>query len=244
MKIKSILSVMAIVFALAAQAQTTDEILAKYFQTTGGLDKWKALKTMKVAGKMTMQGMDLSFNMAMKTPNKQLMKISVQGQEIVQAYDGTDAWAINPFGGGKDAVKLPAEDAKEMTERQMEDEFIDYKKKGHEVKLLGKEEVDGTACYKIELVKNKFNDKEDVTEVYFFDAENYVPIMTTTFIRSGPAKGQESKTYLSDYQDVNGLMMPFSTETKMNGQTLQKMTFEKVTLNEPVEDSSFAFPKK
>jgi len=34
MKMKSILTVMAIVFALAAQAQTADEILAKYFQTT------------------------------------------------------------------------------------------------------------------------------------------------------------------------------------------------------------------
>ena len=199
---------------------------------------------MKVAGKMTMQGMDLSFNMSTKTPNKQLMKIFVQGQEVVQAYDGKDAWAINPFGGGKDAVKLTAEDAKAMTEEEFEDEFIDYKKKGHEVKLLGKEEVDGTACYKIELVKNKFNDKEDVTEIYFFDAENYVPIMTSSFARTGPMKGQESKTYLSNYQDVNGLMMPFSTETKINGQSLQKMTLEKVTLNEPVEDSSFAFPKK
>jgi len=244
MKRKFIFSLMAVAVAFFAQAQTVDEILDKYFENTGGIDKWKALKTMKVTGKMTMQGMDLNFNMTTKTPNKQHMKILVQGQEIIQAYDGTDAWAINPFAGGKEPAKLPAEQAKEMTDRKMEDELIDYKKKGHEVKLLGKEEVDGTSCFKVELIKNKNNDQEDVTEVYFFDAENYVPIMQTNYVRSGPDKGKESKTYLSDYQDVNGLMMPFSSETKMNGQPLQKMTFEKVVLNENVDDTVFAFPKK
>lgn len=225
-------------------AQTADEILAKYLETTGGVQNWKALKTMKATGKMSMQGMDLDFNMTSKVPNKVHMVIKVQGQEIVQAYDGTDAWMLNPLMGGKEPVKLPEEQAKEMTDQEVEDEFIDYKKKGHEVKLLGKEEVDGTSCYKIELIKNKNNDKEDVTEIHYFDAENFVPIMTKSYARSGPSKGQEAQTYLSDYQEVNGLMIPFSMETKSNGQTVQKMTFQKITINENVEDTLFAFPKK
>ena len=79
--------------------------------------------------------------------------------------------------------------------------------------------------------------------MHFFDAENYVPIMVVTYARSGPGKGQEIKTYLSDYQEVDGLMMPFFVEAKMNGQTMQKITIEKWTLNEPMEDSIFSFPK-
>jgi hypothetical protein len=67
--------------------------------------------------------------------------------------------------------------------------------------------------------------------------------MIVTYARSGPAKGQEMKTYLSDYQDVNGLMMPFFIEVKSNGQTMQKISLEKVTLDEAMEDSFFAFPK-
>jgi outer membrane lipoprotein-sorting protein len=229
---------------LATQAQTVDEILAKYLETTGGVQNWKALKTMKATGKMTMMGMDLDFNMTNKVPNKMHMVIKVQGQEIISAYDGTDAWMLNPMMGGKDPVKLPEEQAKEMTERQIESEFIEYKKKGHEVKLLGKEEVDGTSCFKVELIKNKNNDKEDVTEIHYFDAENFVPIMFKSYVRSGPTKGQEAQTFLSDYQEVNGLMIPFSTEVKSNGQTVQKMTLQKVTVNEGVEDTLFAFPKK
>jgi outer membrane lipoprotein-sorting protein len=244
MKLRPALLFVALSAMFAAQAQTADDIIKKYLENTGGEAKWRAVKSWVGTGKMTMQGMDLDFNMSMKAPNKQHMKIMVQGQEIVQAYDGTDAWMINPFMGGKDPVKLPPDQAKEMTEEELEDEFIDYKKKGHEVKYLGKEEIDGTQCFKVELVKNKNNDKEDVTQIYYFDSENYVPIVITSFVRSGPATGQETKTYLSDYQDAGGLMMPFSMESKLNGQTLQKMTFQKISLNENVADAVFAFPKK
>jgi len=229
---------------VTASAQSADEIIAKYHENTGGAAKWKSLKTKTSTGKMTMQGMELDFVMTEKAPNKQHMKISFQGQEIISAYDGVDAWMINPMMGGKDPVKLPAEQAKEMTSKQLEDDFIDYKAKGHEVKLLGKETVEGTSCFKLELVKNKANDKDDVTEVVYFDAQNYVPVMITTTLASGPAKGKEVRSYLGDYQDADGLMVPFSMESKLDGQTIQKMTFEKISLNADVDDNLFAFPKK
>lgn len=227
------------------QAQTADDILAKYFAATGGLANWKALASMKVSGKMSMQGFDLPFEMAMKRPNKQHMVMKVQGMEIVQAYDGTDAWMLNPMMGGKDPVKLTGEEAKDFTEREFEDEFIDYQKKGHEVKLLGKEEIDGVSCFKLELVKNKNNKgKDPVTEIHYIDSENYVPIVQVSYVRTGPAKGTEVRTFLSDYQEVQGFMLPFSTEVKTGGQTVQKMTFEKVELNSAINDQIFAFPKK
>jgi outer membrane lipoprotein-sorting protein len=240
---KLTLTFIAAIAITFTQAQTADEILNKYFENTGGLDKWKALKSRKSTGKMSMQNMDFPVTMYEKAPTKQRMEIQVQGQQIVQAYDGTDAWAINPFQGGTTAVKLSDDEAKDFKDNEFEDEFIDYKKKGHAVTLKGTEEVDGVKCYKIELIKNKDNDKEDVTEVHYFDSENYVPIMMVTYARSGPAKGQEIKTYLSDYQEVNGLTMPFFIESKINGQTMQKITVEKVSFDEKIEDSLFAFPK-
>lgn len=233
-----------ICIAMASQAQTADDVLAKYFANIGGVEKWKALKSMKLTGKMNMQGLDLTFTAYQKPADKQKFIIQVNGVEIIQAYDGKDAWMLNPLMGGKDPVKLDEEQSKEMKDQKFEDEFIDYKKKGHEVTLQGTEEVDGVKCYKLFLVKNKNNDKEDVSEIHYLDAENYVPIMRVSYVRSGPAKGQEVKTYVSDYQEVNGLMMPFFTESKSNGQTMQKMTIEKVTLDEAIDDASFAYPKK
>jgi outer membrane lipoprotein-sorting protein len=241
---KLTLTMFTLAMVMLAKAQTADEILDKYFQNIGGKDKWKALSSRKSTGKISFQNMDFPVTFLEKPSAKQRMSIQIQGVEIVQAYDGTDGWMINPLQGGVDPVKMSDEESKEFKDRKFQDEFIDYKTKGHTVELLGTEEIDGVKCYKIQLVKNKNNDQEDVTEVHYFDSENYVPIMIVSYARTGPAKGQEIKTYISDYQDVNGLMMPFFLESKVNGQTMQKITIEKVALNEPIDDSMFAFPKK
>jgi len=106
------------------------------------------------------------------------------------------------------------------------------------------EEVDGVKCHKIKLVRNKNNDREDITEVYYFDSENFVPIVVSQFARTGPAKGMEIKTYLSDYQEAGGLIFPFSMEQKVNGQVAMKIVLEKITVNDVIDDNVFVFPKK
>ena len=244
MKLKSLFIVLAVLSFVGAQAQTADEVLAKYFVNTGGLDKWKSLKSRTMTGKAFF-GQDFPMTVYEKAPNKQKTVVNVQGTELmINVYDGTDAWMLNPLQGGKDPVKLDDEQAKDVKDEEFEDEFIDYKKKGHEVTLEGTEEIDGVKCFKLKLVKNKNNPKEDITELHYFDSENFVPIMQASYVRSGPQKGTEVKSYLSDYQDVSGLMFPFSIEQKINGQSLSKITIEKITLNDIADDSIFAFPKK
>lgn len=250
MKLKSLLALLVLLCFVAAQAQPTktltiDEILDKYFANTGGLDKWKALKSFTQTGKANQQGQEFPLAIYAKAPNKLKVVLNIQGTELVpQAYDGTTAWMLNPFGGGKDPVKMDDEMAKEIKDEEFEDDFIDYKKKGHEATLEGTEEIDGVKCYKIKLIRNKNNPKEDITEIHYFDSENFVPICQVSYVRSGPNKGAEQKAYLSDYQEVNGLMFPFSTEIKANGQTQAKLIIEKITTNDITDDAIFTFPKK
>ncbi len=246
MKLRSLFLALAVITFTASNGQNVDEILSKYFTNTGGLDKWKALKSRTSAGKAMMgPGQEFPFSVYEMAPNKQKFVINVQGTELIaQAYDGKDAWMLNPFAGGKDPVKMDDEQAKDVKDETFEDNFIDYGKKGHEVTLEGTEEIDGVKCFKLKLVRNKKNEKDDITEYHFFDSENFVPIVVARYIRSGPQKGTEVRTYLSDYQEVGGLMFPFSMEQKVNGQTGFKMTIEKISLNDITDESIFAFPKK
>ncbi len=224
---------------VAVQAQTADDILAKYFENTGGLEKWNALSSSKMSGTMSMQGMEFPGTIYSARPNKQRVEVSVQGKGIVQAYDGTDAWWINPFAGGDEPQKMPAEMSEEMTKQKFESEFLNYAEKGNSVELVGKETIEGTETWQIKLTKQN-GDIED----YFFDAEYYVPIMVRTTISSGQMKGQNSEMYFSDYQEVDGMMFPFFMESKMGGQSVQKITIQSVELNAAYDDNFFAFPKK
>src|SRR5687767_10028540 len=131
---KLTLTLIAVALAFVVKAQTADEILAKYFEATGGLSKLKAVKSMKMTGKAPSPQGDFPITIYNKAPNKQKVVLNVQGQELVaQAYDGTTAWALNPFAGGTDPVKLDEQQTKEISEEELEDDFIDYAKKGHAV---------------------------------------------------------------------------------------------------------------
>ncbi|MFM7486016.1 MAG: outer membrane lipoprotein-sorting protein, partial [Cytophagales bacterium] len=63
MKLKSVLTMLAVVCFVAAKAQTADEIIAKYHENTGGVEKWKALQGIKMTATMKIQAMELPMEM-------------------------------------------------------------------------------------------------------------------------------------------------------------------------------------
>ncbi|MCR9253182.1 MAG: hypothetical protein NXI20_22405 [bacterium] len=226
------------------QAQSADEILANYFENTGGLDKWKSLKSMKIAGKFPTPQGDFTFIIYRKSPNLFKMEIDVMGTKIIPtSYDGEIAWSLNPYGGTTSPEKMPEEQGIEVEDQaEFEDKFIDYKKKGHQVMLEGTEKVDGVECFKLKLIKNRFNEKDEVIEYHYFDTQNFVLIMQKTFARSGPQKGVSQETHLSDYQELdNGLIIPFYTATKQDGQVVQEVFIEKVEVNIELSNEIFEF---
>lgn len=238
------------IFAIAtvvSQAQSVDEILDKYFTNTGGKDKWTAIKSIKMAGKMKMQAMELPITMMQGADGKIKMSANFQGKEFVQvAFDGTTAWSTNQM--TMKAEKMEGEDAENIKRDAVgdfPDPFIDYKTKGYKVELEGKETIEGTECFKVKLTKKpqkvEGKDEENVV-TYFFDAQNYVPIMSRTMVKKGPMKGMAQESLFSDYQDINGLVFPFTISYRMNGQTGQSITMEKIETNVSLDPKEFAFP--
>jgi hypothetical protein len=249
MKMKSILTVMAIVFALAAQAQTADEIIEKYFENTGGKAKWEAVQGLKYTAKVKIQTMELPMTMIQLKDGRQTSSVSVQGMEFRQeVFDGNTLWGTNQM-----TMKPEKSDAEATSNYKANlggdfpSPFLNYKKKGYKVELLGKETVDGSETFKIKLTKKpiKVDGKEaESIEFHYFDTENYVPLIVESEIKSGPAKGTVMQNKLSDYQDVNGLLFPFSLNVGAKGQPGgQNLVFTTVELNPKVEASAFAFPE-
>ena len=231
--------VLFLVMAGIAFGQTVDDIVKKSIEARGGYDKIKSINTYKMTGKVMAQGMEMPIIMIKKRPNLTRMDISMQGQTMVQAYDGETAWMINPFMGDPTPQTMPETQAKSMKEdADFDGQLVDYKKKGHKVELMGKEDMEGTEVYKLKLsLKNG-----DIQYIYL-DSEYYLPLKSTAKIKRGEAE-IESVSYLSDYKDVSGLMIPFSIEQKMNGNIAAQITIEKVETNVAVPDSLFKMPEK
>lgn len=244
------ISIAMLLFALAIplQAQTADEIIANYFENTGGMDNWKTMEGMKMTAKVNQGGMEIPLEIYQMKDGRQMTVINFQGKELKQGvFDGETLWNHNFM-----TMKAEKSDAEQtanfkLNTNDFPDSFMDYKEKGYTVELLGKETIDGAETFKIKLVKEPItvdgNQEEDIS-FYFFDTENFVPIAIHQEIKSGPAKGQTSETTMSDYQEVDGMYFPFSmTQGVKDGQS-QPITIDTIELNPSVDAAAFSFPEE
>ncbi len=234
-----LLLALGLLLAPVVQAQTVDEILAKHYDAMGGLEKLKALNTMRITGSMSMgQGMEAPIVVERKRPGKRRVEFTVQGMTGVQAFDGEKAWSLMPFMGKKDPELSSDEDNKnELDDADFDGGLVDWKAKGHTVELVGKESVDGADAYKLKLTK-----KSGKVEYHYLDAETYLLVKEEGTVKRRGTEMEGESTF-SDYKDVQGYMMPFATEQGVKGMPQrQKMTISKIELNVPIDDSRFALP--
>jgi outer membrane lipoprotein-sorting protein len=226
------------VLTTALLAQSVDEIIAKNVEARGGMDKIKSVQTIKFTGHMAMGPMEAPITMIQKRPDQMRMEFTIQGMTGIRAYDGSSGWAIMPFTGKKDAEAMTADDIKEMQDQaDIEGPLVDYKAKGNQVELLGKDKIEGTDAYKLKVTR-----KNGDTETLYIDADSGLEIKSDEK-RTVRGSEQEFETSIGDYREVSGLMFPFAIESSMKGSAeKQKVTIDKVEVNAPVDASAFKMP--
>jgi len=219
-------------------AQDLDEILDTYFETIGQ-EKLLKVKTMEATGKMmmTMMGMEGGFKTFNKKPDKMRVEVDFQGNTIIQVYDGTNAWAINPMSGSSAPIDMTGPEADAMIETaDMEGLLWNYREKGHALELDGTEEVDGTETYVLKLTKKNGN-----IDYYYIDSENYVVLkVKSKTIMNGSET--EVEVYMSNYQEVDGYLGAFTTEQRYNGQTALTIQLDEIKYDTEIDDALFAKP--
>ncbi len=229
-----------------AQAQTAEEIVDNYFENTGGIDAWNEIETLRMTGKAGMGPQEFPFTQTMTIDGKMLIDINLQGQKlIVQAFDGEQMWAQN-F-NTKKAEAMDAETSANYKQEAADvfDTFLNYKEKGYTIALDGSETVEGTDTFKVVVTKKDVMDEgKPVPSVstYYFDKENFVPIMSETTATSGPQKGMTSQTLYSDYQEAGNIYYPHSLTVKFNGQVGQTIKIDQIDINPDIDESIFKMP--
>lgn len=230
--------------AAEAQNLTADDIIAKNVEARGGAAALAGLKTLRREGRLVVPG----FNAELKTvevkqrPAAYRLEVTFQGLTQVVAYDGKDAWRIDPFQGRKDAERLSPDsgDAKSAAvAADIDTPLVNYKAKGSTVENLGLEDVDGTPAYKLRL-KMKSGDEA----LYFIDPDSFMIIRV---LETQKVRGAENiiETDLGEYEKVGGVFVPMTEEFGDKGTPStdkQKLLFEKAEAADAYPASEFAFP--
>lgn len=237
-----LLSIFGLVTSTVA-AQSLAEVIALHQKRVN--PKKVSTQTMVLRGKTIITGMPMEFPTTVyrKTPHFSKVEVIIQRKSMVKAFDGKVAWKINPFPGGSNQPERLSgpEELNTRLNADFDYEFINAAHKGHQVTLEGVEEIGGTDCYKIKVIR-----KDKHTKTYFLDKETGLLVMARgkSIHPLRPNTSVTKETYWSDYKVIDGVVTAHYMEERINGEVIAKMQFDQITLNEKLDNKMFAFPNK
>src|SRR5947208_5769848 len=240
---KHALSLIALLcIAAPARSQNVDDIVAKYAQKIGGMNRVEAIQSVRRSGKFYGGGgFEAQVKNENKRPNKVREEFAFGGMVGVNDWDGKSGWKIEPWQGKKDAESLSEDEIKGIVEdAEFDDPLLDYQKKGNKAELVGMDQIDGSDVYKVKLTLASNGD----VRTYYIDVDNFVPIKyeVKRMVRGAE---REFEVELGDYKEVNGVFMPFGFAIGSKGSSSAnkaQYAWERIEANVPLEDSKFAKP--
>jgi hypothetical protein len=235
------LSVLAVVLGsgLLAVAQTADELIDLNIKAKGGIDKIKAINSVRMQGKFSGGGINAAVGQENIRPGEVRETFAIQGMMVIQAYDGSTAWQINPFQGRKDPQLMGDDDTRDLLiDSDIDGPLVDYKAKGNTVEYLGHDTVEGDDALRLKVTL-----KNGDIVFYYLDPDTFLEIRKETqeFIRGAV---RENVIEPGSYKPVAGVMFPFSIASgpKNDPSSWQNVTMETIEVNVPLESSHFAVP--
>lgn len=223
------LMVMALVFAQFAQAQTVDDVINKHIAALGGKENLSKLQNVITEGSLSVQGVEIGVTLTMVNNKLARQDISVNGMTGFDMLTDKEGWTYMPFNGMQKPEPKTADDVKEgLSDLDIAGPLVDYAAKGNKVELLGKEDVDGTECFKLKVTLASGKD-----ETYFIDPATNMIIRTKKMQK---ANGQETEVQsdFSDYRDVEGVKMPYSI-----GLPFGTLLITSIKVNQTIPESAY-----
>jgi outer membrane lipoprotein-sorting protein len=229
----------AVLLAPPASAETADQIVARYVQSSGGIDKIRAVETLRRSGRSIRGGgIENPFVQVSKRPFQVREETTRAGQTGVVAFDGASGWKISPWQGKKDPEPLSEMELKmAIDDADFDGPLVDAAKKGVKIDYLGKDDFEGTEVYKLRVTAPKGS-----ARTYYLDTESCMPLKIETKLVVRGAE-REFETTLGNYKPVAGWMLPFWTGVGPKGSSEKRQfVFDTIEANVPLGDDTFRMP--
>jgi hypothetical protein len=214
------------------------EVVAKNVAARGGLQAWRSVHTISLAGKLGAGGnqratlpisapdpkfrqqmfsarpaeeAQLPFVLELERPRKMRMEIQFNGQTAVQVYDGANGWKLRPFLNRLDVEPYTEEEMKIASmQADLDGPLVDYEAKGTQIELAGMEKVEDRDTYKLKLTM-----KNGHAIHVWIDAQTFLEAKIEGQPRRLDGTYHPVEVYYRDYRTVDGLQIPFVLETRV-----------------------------
>jgi len=185
----------------------------------------------KMTGSLNVQGFDVGVTVTVVQGVGSRNDISVPGMgEGFQVVNTVKGWNFMPFQG----QPVPEEVSEEQVKSSqglldIQGALFNYREKGSQVELLGKETIEGAECYKL-----KLSNKAGKITTYFIDGKTWYRVKSISKMTT-PSGEEDIETVYSDFKKTEeGYVFPFS-QTNPRGVIL----YSAIETNKPVDEKIF-----
>ena len=222
---------------------SAEQIVAKNVAARGGLEAWHNVQTMVWLGHIESTHAtvpSMLFMLSQKRPNKMRFEINAMGDKSLRVFDGAQGWRLRPAHGQPDVQPFSIDEVRfAQGSAGIDGPLIEYAAKGSTVSLAGVDQIEKRKAYHL-LVRTASGETQHV----WVDTETFLEIRYDR--AAGGVAGNAPRTVsvvYRDYKITDGLQIPSIIETGAGpGSTPDRMVIERVAINPPLEDRTFAEP--
>ncbi|PRY14880.1 putative Zn-dependent peptidase [Pontibacter ummariensis] len=210
---------------------TAEQVIADYIKAIGGKANIEKLKDITVTSNATIQGMPLTVVQQQKGNDKFAVQVLMNNNPIQRVV-------IN---GDKGKMEAPMQGVnKEITKEELAAQKLEtnlfaallYDKLGIKTQLTGMEKVDGKDAYVVEV---SLPNGQKAT--HYFAKDSGLRLKEVNNLQSPQGVITQTKSY-SNYKEVNGVKLPYVTETTVGPQVI-KAEVQNVEVNKGLADDTF-----
>jgi outer membrane lipoprotein-sorting protein len=232
-------AILILMVTMFVQAQTAEDIINNHIKAVGG-NKMANVTSLVTTMTIQTQGMEMTVVSYQKRPNKFKSVTTIPGMgEMINAYDGEVAWAVNPFAGMAEPTVLPEEMAKDVIDQaDMDGKIFGYHKSEKKGEYAGVEEIGGDKFHAVTMPMTEGGDPA----TFYFEVESGLLLMINA-TREMQGQVIEIQVNFSDYRkDGLGILTAHAIEQSMAGQQVI-MTVDSIEYNKAIDDAIFSMEK-
>ncbi|HYU33718.1 MAG TPA: PepSY domain-containing protein [Thermoanaerobaculia bacterium] len=217
-----------------------DQVVARYLAARGGEQRLKGIRTVKMTGT---RETDFTLPITIVIAPGRFSRRVTQGSQVAlwNVVDGQTNWEINQRSGIVKPTPMPAKSAARYHRlADPQGPLVDARAKGNKIEVVGKQPLNGSPVYKLEVTS-----PDGAESYYYLDAKTFLPRrMVSSQYFAQVDEDYDVEVFYGDYRDVGGMKFPFKETTNApEAHFSQTITWDKIELNQPIDDAAFRAPK-
>jgi hypothetical protein len=214
---------------------SAEVLINRYIEATGGKAAHEGITNRVAKGSMEFKAQGMKFDLTIYVAMPNLHYIMMESEALGTLEQGTDGdvvWELSVMTGPR--IKEGQERLDLLRESRL-DKWVEWQTIYKSAESVGVETVKGSKSYKVILTP-----KAGHSQTLYFDENSHLLTRVDSTVES-PMGTLTTVTYLSDYRDVDGLLVSHRNDVEVAGQT-RTLSFQSVEQNVALPDDRFALP--